>query len=802
MAPVLLATLLLVFTKVQTTNALSHINYGVLFESESMIKFSTEFWLHSYVIRIPSINDMPMVPRCQSSSQCRRKNPLIYNINKLRQPVAQAFNETMVTAQKLFSEHVPQDNRQKKGILDFIGSGLNFLFGTATEGQVNQLRGHINNLQKAMSSLNTLFKKQQNSFDSYVKTVNNRFDNVMLAIEENQNTTIRMSLDLANAITALEDNLHKVMSIIVEEISNMAYLSQHANELNMALIQLAQGQLSPILITPKHLRDTITDIMATLRTHYNHYELVTQDEHYFYKHPQFTVTRIRDNVIITLKFPLASRDIFQLYRVHTFPILTNNSNSKSHATQLLNLSKYFVIDGRQQKYTELSQAQADACQGTDIRVCHFQPLYSFLEKDNCIANLFFGNKQEIKKFCDFRYLTKEIKPHLQHVGAQNVIVYNIPKIIMNCQNGHRKTVKGCKFCIMNVPCSCTISDLNIEFQNLVTGCTNNTDNDPTIVYPINLPILHAFFNNTVVEDILANTTYKTAAEIILPKLEIYRHQLEHTIVADQKYDLSLNKIAAQMKANATIYTSLTGAYLDGAITHSIETSIDYKVIMLIVSFTLTIINTIMMMVVFKKVKSLATLCMFIRPIKAMNTFNYQHQPSAAPSTDNVTDEILKAIRIEHVNTTLCAVAIILLIILLVKQFYPHSTDTRVLIEISNGFHCTMLQVFKLPLCQEWYEITYPDQISNITIDGIIQPKLKVNWPEFQIRDIGSNQTITAPESICLLPWKAFRVRNIIKGTFILKIRVEHNGLTYIRRSQPIPPPPLPPYFNDNMDDID
>lgn len=792
-----IALTLLMSTQVQPTRALSHINYGVMFEPDSMIKFSNEWWLHSYVIRIPSLLDIPMVPRCHGQAQCRRKNQLINNINKLRRPVAQAFNETMVVAQRLFEEPTPVSNRKKKGLFDFIGSGLKFLFGTSTDGDVNQLRGHINNLQKGMKSLNTLFEKQQDSFQSYAKTVNQRFDNVLESIEVNQNTTIRMTMDLANAISAFEDNVNRMTAILVDEIGNMAYLQQHANDLTMALIQLAQGQLSPLLISTTHLKHTIEQITNTLRVQFNHYELVTVNEHFYYQHPVFTANRISDNIIITIKFPIASPDIYHMYKVHTFPVLTNNSDASSHATQLLNASQYFVIDGRQQKYTELSQYQTDSCKGLDIKICNFQPVFSFLEKANCLANIFFDNKQKINKYCDFRYLTHEIQPHFKHVGGQNIIVYNMPKIIMNCQNG-RTTLEGCKFCIVNIPCGCSISNSDIIFQNLMTSC-NNTDVNPTIVYPINLPILHAFFNNSIVDQILANTTYQTAAEIILPEIDIYRHKLEHTIAADHKLDLSLKTIATQMKTNSTIYKSLTDAYLDGAITHPYETTIDYKVIMLIISFTLTIINTITMLFMFRKFKTLTTLCALARPIKAMNTFNYQ--PTSEDETPNVTNEILKAIKIEHVNTALCAITIILLILLLIKLFYPKPTDTKVLIEISNGFNCTMLQVFRLPLCQEWYEIKYPDIISDITIEGFLAPKLTVNWPDFQIRDIGSDQTITAPQHLNLLPWQAYRIRSIIKGTFILKIRIEHNGLTFIKPIQPAAQPPLPPYIN-NMDDLD
>ena len=53
---------------------------------------------YSYVIIIPTIADMPMVPGCSGRSDCRKEQPLIRNINKLRTPVAQTFNETMVTA--------------------------------------------------------------------------------------------------------------------------------------------------------------------------------------------------------------------------------------------------------------------------------------------------------------------------------------------------------------------------------------------------------------------------------------------------------------------------------------------------------------------------------------------------------------------------------------------------------------------------------------------------------------------------------------------------------------------------------
>ena len=781
-------------TMVCTIEATSHINYGVIFEPESMVKFSTQSWIHSFIFDVPAASHMALIPPCTLHSYCNHKNQIINDINKLRRHVIDSFNATYITATKMVLEQQTDSQRPKKAIFSFLGDALNFLTGTATDSELEQINGHINNLKKAMSNLNELYQKQSKSMESFTKIVNKRFNNVMTGLEQNKNATIKLAIDTTRAIDKQAENFRNTMSLMTEELNNMAYLNQYANDVTIALIDIAQNKLSPTLVSYDELQRTILGISDTLQRHFNDYDLVTKDPHFYYKYGKFQATRHLNKVIITIKFPLSDKSTYTLYKVHTFPSLTNNKDETSHATQLLNISDYFVLEGNQQKFTELTTNEAAMCQGTDIRICNFQPTFSFLQKDNCIANLFLDNRQKIKQFCDFRYLPQTITPHFQYVGQNNVIIYRIDKIILSCRNGHRRTVQGCTYCIFQVPCGCTLSTDDILFQNHITGC-DNTDITPTKVYPINLALLQNFFDDKKVNEILANSTFDSPADIILPQLDIYKHEMEHTIATDKTLDFNLTTIATQMKTDSKIYTSLTDAYLNGEIDRVSNGLFDYRLIILIISIILTVCNSVILLITIRKVRALTALCLLLRPVKALQQFNY---PTTKPDPA-IADNILKAIKLEHITTFLCATTVILLaFIIIIWASNRPTTNTQLSIEVSNGSKCTLVPIFTLPLCEEYYNIQYPETVGDLSINGFIYPSLAISWPNFMVTDIASQRTIRIPSQIKIKPWTALRLRRIIDGTFFLKIRIIHNGVTYIKRN----PIELPPYQDINMDALD
>jgi hypothetical protein len=134
---------------------------------------------------------------------------------------------------------------------------------------------------------------------------------------------------------------------------------------------------------------------------------------------------------------------------------------------------------------------------------------------------------------------------------------------------------------------------------------------------------------------------------------------------------------------------------------------------------------------------------------------------------------------------------------MIKIWKPKRSNTKIFAEISNGATCVNLLLWTFPLCPDYYDIQQPRSVNNLKVTGILQPKLELTWPDFKITDKASGTIIQAPTSINIKMITATRLRKIISGTFFLKIRIEHNGTTFMM-DKFADAPALPPYqFQDN-----
>jgi hypothetical protein len=61
------------------------------------------------------------------------------------------------------------------------------------------------------------------------------------------------------------------------------------------------------------------------------------------------------------------------------------------------------------------------------------------------------------------------------------------------------------------------------------------------------------------------TTFSNPVNIFLPNFTIYKNKMDHIVASDQRSHLSLKKMAARVKQQNIIYSSLAESMLDGEI---------------------------------------------------------------------------------------------------------------------------------------------------------------------------------------------------------------------------------------------
>ena len=117
--------------------------------------------------------------------------------------------------------------------------------------------------------------------------------------------------------------------------------------------------------------------------------------------------------------------------------------------------------------------------------------------------LFPDNKTLIFKQCNFRFLPELRNPDIFEISPTSVLLTNIPEVTIKCPNSTVKT-PGCKHCIQNIPCLCTIRTPTITYHPKLVNCQENQQ-AITRLYPVNLALLQSFFGSEQVKSYLGDT---------------------------------------------------------------------------------------------------------------------------------------------------------------------------------------------------------------------------------------------------------------------------------------------------------
>ncbi|CAC5370072.1 unnamed protein product [Mytilus coruscus] len=577
-----------------TREIVQRINYGVVFSKKSNIIFGQEFWHHTFQVPIPKKEESQPYPSCDIVHQhCYILNQAISQLSAVRAHISSNINHTVDTIHQLVSKENLQvkskiKSKSKRGLFDFIGSISKSLFGTATVKDVNRLARHMNILSRNSHNLAKSMAHHDELLSSYMSKTDKRFDNIVSEIQNNHDFIQNVTQETAKFITEFEKVSAKLSSLSLKQMNDSSEINKYLEEITIGVHELLKGKLSPFLIPPHVLKHTISQIQ----------------------------------IILNDKFKV--------------PI----NSSSTHATQILDLPKYLVVSSDNQYYGFFSHEKLQSCTGSHILYCIESLSLISSASPDCVS------KQNIHKFCDFRFLLDVVKPSIQPISNNAVLVYKTNTLAFDCQN-FNKIVKGCNFCLLNIPCMCSVSTDMLFLPKKVDQCQNNSDS-VTILHPVNLALIKSFFSSETYNSIMGVTTFTNPAVLNLPNLNFYNHSFSQFIAQDQQLHFSLKRIAQATKKDKVIFKSLSESMLDGQIS-AIESWPDFNGIISLVALGLSIIMTVAYVLLFNKVRALTTALILLQKSPSISAFVTPITPPTFNFVRNVQSTTSETYKVDFIS---------------------------------------------------------------------------------------------------------------------------------------------------------
>lgn len=126
-----------------------------------------------------------------------------------------------------------------------------------------------------MPGINTIMS-QKNEFSSYVKTVDERIGNLMKGIRQNSIMGEQLADEIQTSSNSLKQFITAASAAQAHEIAGCSYITLKLNTLRQAISDLAEDRLSPSLLQPKMIANTITEIEEMLIKQYPSYKLAVK----------------------------------------------------------------------------------------------------------------------------------------------------------------------------------------------------------------------------------------------------------------------------------------------------------------------------------------------------------------------------------------------------------------------------------------------------------------------------------------------------------------------------------------------
>ncbi|CAC5360235.1 unnamed protein product [Mytilus coruscus] len=196
------------------------------------------------------------------------------------------MNAQTQETQSLIDKLVPRLNmtligKSKRSLLPFVRNVIGGLFGLVSESDMKKVVTHINSLTSENNKISNTLKQYGGSLASFVSQTEKRLDNAMQ--DQSQDT-----ITLQNYII----------------------------DLKTAIINLIEGKLSPILLKPDVIQQTVSDIQNILNANYTGYKILTSNPHYYYNYAKYVVLQNNTKLYLAVQFPLTTHG--KLFEEQTF----------------------------------------------------------------------------------------------------------------------------------------------------------------------------------------------------------------------------------------------------------------------------------------------------------------------------------------------------------------------------------------------------------------------------------------------------------------------------------------------------
>jgi hypothetical protein len=325
-----LLTYCLLLTLLTLTRADSHetesesfwtrLNYGLAAVKEKKVCVAEGYWLHALHLKLPSLPPPRTPPSRAPTPHCSETCIRLRTVVRATQLLTSTVKGPILDAVNRINDLVPDIEaspsglraRTGRGLIDFIGSAPSYLFGTATEGDIEQIKKLIKDVETMAETTATDASRTRQGLATFTKVQNERMDNFRRVLQEEQKAVTEVYRQLRAA--AESDQVEfSAIAYATTELARFIVVHDDLQQLVLGVEDLVHGQLTPRLVSVGVLTDALKNVTRALGRKFKHPCLTSPNELYTIGNYDFA-RRGRDLFIkLRIPIPASLNRVFTVY---------------------------------------------------------------------------------------------------------------------------------------------------------------------------------------------------------------------------------------------------------------------------------------------------------------------------------------------------------------------------------------------------------------------------------------------------------------------------------------------------------
>jgi hypothetical protein len=306
-----------------TGDLIFRLNYGLVAAKQQKVCVADGFWTHVFHINLPKATVTPLPANGTTNVTCVNECRKVLALQKTLMTLSMSFQSAVQKFVERIYDLIPDFEgqpkvprmRQSRGLIDAVGNAFSWAFGTATEGEIEDMKKAFE-LAKTQAVLAAKeASRSREGLATFTRLQNERLDNLKGALEAEQQSIRQLytRIQEEHEISYFEV---KAISVIATEIAKFVGLHDDVMELAHAIGQLAFGELSPKLIEVSELTDLLKNITQVLRK--TGYRLCHATAREVYAGRNFDFARQGSDLIIRLRMPITRWPDMNVYQTTVF----------------------------------------------------------------------------------------------------------------------------------------------------------------------------------------------------------------------------------------------------------------------------------------------------------------------------------------------------------------------------------------------------------------------------------------------------------------------------------------------------